>query len=253
MKNDKTENNKKPEQIAIRRGRRKTKDYPAVSLQTALEICEAILKCGGAADSYGLIGDVLKIRGGALNNRITAARRYGLIEKDRLVNTDLASRILKPIEHNEDKNAQKEAILSVPLFNDILRKFGTILPENNIFANVLIRSYDVPEAAVGRVISMIRKNFELLGDNTDVAETMKLKPVPQLETVKNYIRKNSEYIKSNTPPFLIDSDRYIFIKDGQNIFTFVVDENTDWHLFNTTIDSLKKRSNKSPYVKGSEE
>lgn len=103
--NEKLDNikDKKPQ----KRSRRKSRDYPAVPLQTALEVCEAIRKSGGMAENYGLIGKILNVRGGALNNRITAARRYGLVEKDKLINTELANKILKPIEHDEDKNAQR--------------------------------------------------------------------------------------------------------------------------------------------------
>ncbi|MFA4819385.1 MAG: hypothetical protein WC613_00325 [Candidatus Aenigmatarchaeota archaeon] len=237
MNDKKKIDDEKQEQATIKKGRSTAKDYPVVTIQTALEVCEAIQKCGGVADSYELIGKVLNVRGGALNNRITAARRYGLVEKDKLVNTELAIRILKPIEPDEDKKAQREAILSVTLFREILQRFGNSLPADNIFKNILMRSYGIPEAAVVRMISTIRRNFELLNETTGITE---LPISPDAIPSNSQITTPSLISKKELTESLADTESYIIIKDGKNKYTFIIDEKLDWHVLQYVIDSMKK-------------
>lgn len=244
MTDDKTEaKDKKPIKARII-GRSKTKDYPVVPLVSAIGVSEAINKCGGIADSYDIIGNVLNVRGGALNNRITAARRYGLIEKDRLVNTELANKILKPIEPGEDENAKKEAILSVDLFRKLFQRFGNKLPQDSVFQNILVRGYGVSEASVGRTLFTIRKNFELLGDNADILETSREKELQSPNEPTSILMRDH-------PQFVMQRDKgnVVSITSKYGSFRHDVTDEIDWVAISNYIETLKKKWEKEQLQK----
>jgi hypothetical protein len=207
-------------------------DYPTIPLETALEVCKAIKQVGGKASSYQIISDALHVKGGSLNTRISSARRYGLIDSKELINTDLVAKILNPIGPGEDLEAEKRAILSVGLFKEIYNKFGTDLPEENLFKNILHREFGVPEKSVQRVLYAIRKNFELVGpkqrDFTQEAEGSHVKWDDGSE--------QSEASKSRFP---------IKIASQHGSFTFDITDEVDWEAVESYIKALKNKWSKS--------
>jgi len=147
-----------------KKGRGEQRDFPVLPFPFALEVAKAIdEKLGGKVLSYDGLSTALHVKGGALIQRIAASRRYGLIEgKGEMKPTPLAMKIMHPINEGEDVQGAKEAIFNVPLFKELIERFGGKLPENEILRNVLQREYGVPKAVLPRVANAIRRNIELL-------------------------------------------------------------------------------------------
>lgn len=147
-----------------KKGRGPQVEFPVLSLNYALEVVKIIEeKLGGRAGSYGVLSQALDVKGGALILRVTAARRYGLIEpKGDIRPTALAKKILHPIKEEEKVEGIKEAINNVKLFKELGERFSEKIPEREILENILIREYDVPNTSVSRVSNAIIKNMELI-------------------------------------------------------------------------------------------
>jgi hypothetical protein len=225
-----------------RRPRSATLDFPMVPLTTALEICEAIRKLGGTAGSYDVISDVLKVKGGALNMRITAARRYGLVDAKQLTNTELALRILKPVRANEDVEAKREAILSVDLFKKIYERFGSGLPEEALLPNILTREYKIPETAVRTLIYTLKKNAEFIG-------------LPFVEIPQAQSQGQTTQIIPSAPYKGASGAAHFPIKITSAYGTFDTDitDDMDWDAVDAYIKALRNKWDKKNQSMGSNE
>jgi len=154
-------------------------DYPRAALKAALELAQAIDDLGGNSSIEMAAERLGKKVSGAFHAQISAATKYGLVtaKSQKLTSTPLYREI--KLAYSEDERAQRmrQAVLNVPLFNEIYNRFaGKELPTSH-FEKLLIREFGVPEEWASRVASyfidaarasrFIDENNRLLGNSQD--------------------------------------------------------------------------------------
>ncbi len=219
-----TEHNTKPAEK--KKGRGEQRDFPILPLSHAIDVARVIdEKLGGRVGSYETLATAINVHGGALIQRVAAARRYGLIEgKGEMKPTQLAMKILHPIGDGEAKQGMKEAIHNVAIFKEMIDRFGAKAPENEILQNILKREYSVPHQILPRVAYAIRKNIELLGAGEDISTPKESEPAEIQET-----QLPSKVSSQLTISFI------------GNVHKFDISTNEDWEVVNAIVKSLKSK------------
>jgi hypothetical protein len=106
--------------------------FPRLSLKKAIQVMRDAMDSGQnwSKEEFTTFGTRNNTKGsansGAFLTRIIALRNYGLITvgKDTISATDLANRIINPIDDNEHEEAIREAFLSPASFNEIVETVG---------------------------------------------------------------------------------------------------------------------------------
>lgn len=142
---------------------RRDVQFPHISLDEAINVAKKIHGLGGFASKQEL-GSALKRKGGWLGVCIVSTKRYGLIEgHGRLELTELAKKIISPTYEGEASDAKKEAFLGIKLFSEINSRFKGKYPEENLFANILMRNYGVKNRKEAtKLMNIIKKGTEVL-------------------------------------------------------------------------------------------
>jgi len=148
----------------------KQSDVPMASLDDALRVAEAIFDhyAGRPTSPLHLAkGLNLDPKGSQLKVLTGAAMAFGLVEGGAQASsisvTDLARRILRPKEENEDQAAKREAILKPRIFGDFLRQYdGHPFPRQDIAVNVL-EEMGVPRAKTAEVLERIDGSARSVG------------------------------------------------------------------------------------------
>ena len=148
----------------------KQADVPGASLDDALRIPRAILEhYAGEATSPFNVAKALGVdpKGRQLKGLSGAAIAFGLTEggaqSSAISLTDLAKRILRPLEEGDDVAARKEAILRPRVFGEFLRKYDThTFPREDIAENVLI-DMGVPSEKAAEVRARIEQSATSMG------------------------------------------------------------------------------------------
>jgi hypothetical protein len=73
---------------------------------------------------------------GSVLSKLGALRSYGLIEKRGIKVTELGKNITYPTNDDEKNEAIKQAILNIPLWAELYRKFGVNLPKENFWVDL---------------------------------------------------------------------------------------------------------------------
>jgi predicted nucleotide-binding protein len=137
---------KKPSGSKKKRSYLKQSDVPSASLEEALRIPKAILEhyAGSPTTPFNVAKAMdLDPKGSQLKLISGAAIAFGLTEggsqSAAISITDLAKKILRPLDEGQDINAKKEALLKPRIFGEFLHKYDThTFPRDDIAANVLI-------------------------------------------------------------------------------------------------------------------
>jgi predicted nucleotide-binding protein len=148
----------------------KQSDVPMASLDDALRVAEAIFDhYAGKPTSPLHLAKALNLdpKGSQLKLLTGAAMAFGLIEGGAQASsisvTDLARRILRPKQENEDQVAKREAILKPRIFGDFLRQYeGHPFPRQDIAVNVL-EEMGVPRAKAPEVLERIDGSARSVG------------------------------------------------------------------------------------------
>ncbi len=106
----------------------RSKGFPRLSLKNAVQIMDKAMKYGRnwSKEEFAAFGSKTNTKGsansGAFAYRLAALKDYGLItsSKEGVLATDLASRIVKPINDDEYAEAVKEAFLNPAVFSEII-------------------------------------------------------------------------------------------------------------------------------------
>lgn len=77
-----------------------------------------------------------KSASGAYLSKIASLRSYGLVEKRGIKVTELGKRIVYPTGEEDKNDAFNLAIFNIPLWKELYKNFGTILPKENFWANL---------------------------------------------------------------------------------------------------------------------
>lgn len=152
-------------------------NYPLISLKDALEKASAVHK----AESQNPVPReaIAKLMGfGGLNGRsdkvISAVSKYGLFEKVKagdLRVSDLAVRILYPVDEQEEKASLREAAKKPVLFADIFEHWSNgPLPSDESLKIFLVRR-GFNQNALDPVMSSFRDTIALVNVESDVVES----------------------------------------------------------------------------------
>lgn len=148
----------------------KQTDVPSASLEDALRFPQAILDHYAGKPTAPLqVAKALNIdpRGSQIKVLSGAGIAFGLIDGGAQATsisvTDLARRILRPKEENEDLIAKREAVLKPRVFGDFLRRYdGHPFPRQDIALNVL-EEIGVPREKAEEVLERIDGSARLVG------------------------------------------------------------------------------------------
>jgi len=148
----------------------KQADVPLASLEDALRIPKAIIEnYAGDPTSPLKLAKALDIdpKGSQLKILCGAAIAYGLTEGGAQAAsvsiTELASKILRPLEEGAQVEGRREAILKPRVFGEFLRKYDqNALPRRDIARNVLV-DMGVPEARADEVLDRLEACAESAG------------------------------------------------------------------------------------------
>lgn len=148
----------------------KQADVPSASLDEALRIPEAILDHYAGKPSTPIqVGKALGMdpKGSQIKVLSGAAIAFGLIEGGAQASsisiTELARRILRPKNENDDDLAKREAVLMPRIFGDFLRRYDkNQFPRQDIALNVL-EDMGVPRSKVDEVLERIESSARYVG------------------------------------------------------------------------------------------
>jgi len=156
--------------IATKRTYMKQSDVPAAGLSDALRMPQAIFEHYAGKPATPLqIAKALNVdpKGSQLRVLSGAAIAFGLVEGGAqaaaISVTDLARRILRPKQEDEDITAKREAVLKPRVFGDFLRQYdGHPFPRQDIALNV-IEEMGVPRDKVAEVLERIETSAKSVG------------------------------------------------------------------------------------------
>lgn len=127
--------------------------YPRHSVEKALRVPQAILDQNAGkpvtpSDAASLLG--LGTAAGPFGVEISSATKYGFLarQEGKLCLTELARRILRPTNPDDQLKAYREAVLNAPEISDVYKHYrGENLPdEEAFFRNTVVDTYHIPEA-----------------------------------------------------------------------------------------------------------
>lgn len=155
---------------APKRAYLKQSDVPSSSLDDALRVPQAIFDhYAGKPASPMQVAKALNVdpKGSQLRVLAGAANAFGFVEGGAQASaisvTDLARRVLRPKEENEDLTAKREAVLKPKVFGDFLRKYdGHPFPRQDIALNVL-EEMGVPREKAEEVLERIDGSARSVG------------------------------------------------------------------------------------------
>jgi hypothetical protein len=154
----------------VKRAYLKQADVPSASLDEALRVPQAILNHYAGKPSAPLqVAKALNMdpKGSQVRVLSGAAIAFGLIEGGAQATsisiTELARRILRPKQENDDLVAKREAVLKPRVFGDFLRQYdGHAFPRQDIALNV-IEEMGVPRDKAEEVLERIDSSARSVG------------------------------------------------------------------------------------------
>jgi hypothetical protein len=155
---------------AARRGYLKQSDVPSASLTDAIRVPQAIFDhYAGKPTSPLQVAKALNVdpKGSQIRVLTGAAMAFGLVEGGAQASsisiTELARRILRPREENEEVAARREAVLRPRIFGEFLRRYdGNAFPRKDLALNV-IEDMGVPRDKAEEVIDRIDASARAVG------------------------------------------------------------------------------------------
>jgi hypothetical protein len=141
-------------------------DYPRYSLDKALRIPRAILEQNAGKEcsdqdsaKYVKVGYT-----GPYQMELSAAIKYGLLERPgtkRVKVTELAKRILRPQNSNDELKGLREAALKAPTISDVYNHYrGENLPDATFFRNALMDTFKLPKEKVDEFSNIFFQTME---------------------------------------------------------------------------------------------
>jgi len=202
----------------------KQSDVPSASLEEALRVPQSIIEnYAGRPTGPLLVAKALNVdpKGSQLKVLSGAAIAFGLIEGGAqaaaISVSDLARRIVRPKEENDDLVAKREAVLRPRVFGDFLRQYdGNVFPRRDIALNVL-EEMGVPRGKAEEVLTRIESSARLVGFIQEIkgkAYVMLQGSGTIVEQTKQPEEKSDEHDEaklspppSSTPPTLTEAPK----------------------------------------------
>lgn len=150
-------------------------DVPAYSLEHAMRVPVAVFEnyAGGPTIPIDVAAAMDLLPTSSQFRMLTgSAIAYGLTEggaqSQEIALTDLANKILQPLEEGIDLDAKRESLLKPRIIGEFLTKYnGSPIPKDQIAQNVLI-SMGVPNERASDVLALILEGAEGLGLITEI-------------------------------------------------------------------------------------
>ena len=150
-------------------------DVPAYSLEHAMRVPVAVFEnyAGGPSKPIDVAAAMDLLPTSSQFRMLTgSAIAYGLTEggaqSQEIALTDLANKILQPLEEGIDLIAKREALLKPRIIGEFINKYnGSPIPKDQIAQNVLI-SMGVPNERASDVLALIVEGAEGLGLITEI-------------------------------------------------------------------------------------
>ena len=140
--------------------------YPRHSVDKVLRIPRAILEQNAGKDCTDR--EVAKFVGvgfgGPVKVEISSALKYGFLERPssgRVRVTELARKLLRPQQPDDEINGLRQAVLRAPQFSDVYNHYrGENLPDRTSFENALTDKFGVPKEKLSEFIDIFLASLE---------------------------------------------------------------------------------------------
>lgn len=140
--------------------------YPRHSVDKVLRIPRAILEQNAGKDCTDR--EVAKFVGvgfgGPVKVEISSALKYGFLERPssgRVRVTELARKVLRPQQPDDEINGLRQAVLRAPQFSDVYNHYrGENLPDRTFFENALTDKFGVPKEKLSEFIDIFLASLE---------------------------------------------------------------------------------------------
>ncbi len=152
----------------------KSPSYPSLSLPKCLDLAEKIRRSAlkGTVDTHTAV-QLMGFSGtsGPATSALSALKRFGLLEgRDQSIRvSDLARRILQPLDDKEKAEAIQEAVSKPELYADVFARFGGDPPSDIVISSYLMRTYDFSQTGADTFVKAFRdtvsfaRNFGEIG------------------------------------------------------------------------------------------
>lgn len=188
-------------------------DVPAYSLEHAMRVPVAVFEnyAGGPTKPIDVAAAMDLLPTSSQFRMLTgSAIAYGLTEggaqSQEIALTDLANKILQPLEEGIDLDAKRESLLKPRIIGEFLTKYnGSPIPKDQIAQNVLI-SMGVPNERASDVLALILEGAEGLGLITEIKgkkyvnlSSPKAQPAASLPEVDESGYEDDDSVTTSTP------------------------------------------------------
>jgi hypothetical protein len=166
--------------------RERSARYPSVPLQDAIAFCRQIDELGidglGATQIATAMG-YRNVKTNTFSGRLSSARQFQLIvlNDQNYSLTELALRIIHPIEPAEVPQLNRQACLAPHLYAELIRHYaGKRLPEAEILGNLLMHKYQITASAKAAAAEAFLESLRFVGLMNDqrLVETGSTGPDP---------------------------------------------------------------------------
>lgn len=183
---------------------KRSKGFPRLSLKNAVQIIDKAMKYGRnwSKEEFATFGSKSNTKGsansGAFAYRLAALRDYGLITstKDGVLATELASRIVKPINDDEYREAIKEAFLGPDVFKDIVNSVEhDIELSKTAIAEIAVRKLGISRDYMNRFAKNFLESGKLAGIIKEIdADHFKIQ---QQQTINQHNTEQTDFTKTD--------------------------------------------------------
>lgn len=149
--------------------RERSARYPSVPLQEAIAFCRQIDELGidglGATQIATAMG-YRNVKTNTFSGRLSSARQFQLIvlNDQNYSLTELALRIIHPIEPAEVPQLHRQACLAPHLYAELVRHYaGKRLPEAEILGNLLMHKYQITASAKAAAAEAFLESLRFVG------------------------------------------------------------------------------------------
>ena len=135
--------------------------YPMFSIKEIVDFINEIVKIGGKRVSINTIASVLgfSVKTNSFRAKISTAKQFGLIR-----GSELAKRIVYPVNELDTRRAIVESFLSAPLYRKIVERYeNQALPSQDKLSNILLLEYNLTKSAKDIAAAKFIENAEQVG------------------------------------------------------------------------------------------
>lgn len=142
--------------------------YPMFSIKEIVDFINEIVKIGGKRVSINTIASVLgfSVKTNSFRAKISTAKQFGLIRGSNgaVELTELAKRIVYPVNELDTRRAIVESFLSAPLYRKIVERYeNQVLPSQDKLSNILLLEYNLTKSAKDIAAAKFIGNAEQVG------------------------------------------------------------------------------------------